>query len=315
MRGARGLVPGTGKRTEPRRSGPGTPPTTPEPPLTRTHLRHKAGGCSGSCPAGPSEDTSARGQASSIMRTTASSRTGKSVSVRTATCGQGTVTRGLSPRLLTPGPPCPSCPTPSWSRRGASCSRRGNDLEMGGVSPGGRRPAHSQHPSRQPAHSQQTAPPTRSTAPPTPCRRPRPLPADSPSEPPALSAPAWAHFPATGGTEPPGLGLDRKERGTRGLPSPRKSGPGGGPSRDEASKVTGLVQRTQGRLAGACGRGGPAGEGDSHKSGAGEGGPTGSAEAESGRAEWTGSGAGGPALLHERRSGSTWCGEGDAQDQ
>ena len=41
---------------------------------------------------------------------------------------------------------------------------------------------------------------------------------------------------------------------------------------------------------GLVGRGGPAGEGDSHKSvGAGEGGPTGSAEA-----EWMGSCAGGP---------------------
>lgn len=249
MRGARGLVPGTGKRTEPRRSGPGTPPTTPEPPLTRTHLRHKAGGCSGSCPAGPSEDTSAKGQASSIMRTTASSRTGKSVSVRTATCGQGTVTRGLSPRLLTPGPPCPSCPTPSWSCRGASCSRRGNDLEMGGsLLVDGALPTPSTPVGSLPTPSRQPRPLA---------AQPRPLPADGPSEPPALSAPAWAHFPATGGTEPPGLGLDRKERGTRGLPSPRKSGPGGGPSRDEASKVTGLVQRTQGRLAGACGEGRP----------------------------------------------------------
>ena len=121
---------------------------------------------------GPSEDTSARGQASSIMRTTTSSRTGKSVSVKTATCGHGTVTWGLSPRLLTPGPPCPSCPTPSWSRRGASCSRRGNDLEMGvsflvdsalptPSTPVGSLPT----PSRQPAHSQQTAPPTPSRQP------------------------------------------------------------------------------------------------------------------------------------------------------
>ena len=61
---------------------------------------------------------------------------------------------------------------------------------------------------------------------------------------------------------------------------------------------------------------GGAGEADSHKpGGSSEGGHTGSVEAESGRAEWMGSCAGGPALLHKRRSGSTWRGEGDAQDQ
>ena len=193
----------------------GHPPTTPEPPQTQTHLRHKAGGCSGSRPAGPSEDTSARGQASSIMRTTTSSRTGKSVSVMTATCGQGTVTRGAVPQAPHARPTLPQLPDPFLVPPAAA---EGTTWRWG-LSPGGRRPAQSQHPSRQPAHSQHTAPPT---------------PAHSPAHSqhtahrsPLLPAPPHGHtFPATGGTEPPGLGLDRKERGTRGLPSPRKSGMG-----------------------------------------------------------------------------------------
>ena len=178
----------------------GHPPTTPEPPQTQTHLRHKAGGCSGSRPAGPSEDTSARGQASSIMRTTTSSRTGKSVSVMTATCGQGTVTRGAVPQAPHARPTLPQLPDPFLVPPAAA---EGTTWRWG-LSPGGRRPAQSQHPSRQPAHSQHTA-----------------------HRSPLLPAPPHGHtFPATGGTEPPGLGLDRKERGTRGLPSPRKSGMG-----------------------------------------------------------------------------------------
>ena len=178
----------------------GHAPTTPEPPQTQTHLRHKAGGCSGSRPAGPSEDTSARGQASSIMRTTTSSRTGKSVSVMTATCGQGTVTRGAVPQAPHARPTLPQLPDPFLVPPAAA---EGTTWRWG-LSPGGRRPAQSQHPSRQPAHSQHTA-----------------------HRSPLLPAPPHGHtFPATGGTEPPGLGLDRKERGTRGLPSPRKSGMG-----------------------------------------------------------------------------------------
>ena len=223
----------------------GHPPTTPEPPQTQTHLRHKAGGCSGSRPAGPSEDTSARGQASSIMRTTTSSRTGKSVSVMTATCGQGTVTRGAVPQAPHARPTLPQLPDPFLVPPAAA---EGTTWRWG-LSPGGRRPAQSQHPSRQPAHSQHTAPPTPSTQPRPPQQTARPLPADGPAHSqhtapptpahspahsqhtahrsPLLPAPPHGHtFPATGGTEPPGLGLDRKERGTRGLPSPRKSGMG-----------------------------------------------------------------------------------------
>lgn len=49
--------------------------------------------------------------------------------------------------------------------------------------------------------------------------------------------------------------MDRKEIGTQGLPSLRKSGVGGRPSRGGTSKATGLVRRTQERLAGACGEG------------------------------------------------------------
>ena len=66
---------------------------------------------------------------------------------------------------------------------------------------------------------------------------------------------------------------------------------------------------------GLVGRGGSAGEADSHSLGGAVRVDTGSVEAESGRAEWMGSCAGGLALLHKSRSGSTWRGEGDAQDQ
>lgn len=53
----------------------------------RTYFRHKARGCSGSLSAGPREATSAKGQASSIMKAASSSRMGKSVSVMTAIWG------------------------------------------------------------------------------------------------------------------------------------------------------------------------------------------------------------------------------------
>ena len=228
----------------------GHAPTTPEPPQTQTHLRHKAGGCSGSRPAGPSEDTSARGQASSIMRTTTSSRTGKSVSVMTATCGQGTVTRGAVPQAPHARPTLPQLPDPFLVPPAAA---EGTTWRWG-LSPGGRRPAQSQHPSRQPAHSQHTAPLTPADSPPTPSRRPRslpahspahpstqprPLPAHSPPEPPAPSAPTWAHFSCHGRHRAARTGL-----GPQGEGDPRTSQPQ--KVRDGVSKATGLVQRTQG---------------------------------------------------------------------
>lgn len=55
--------------------------------IDRTYFRHKARGCSGSLSAGPREATSAKGQASSIMKAASSSRIGKSVSVMTAIWG------------------------------------------------------------------------------------------------------------------------------------------------------------------------------------------------------------------------------------
>lgn len=53
-----------------------------------TYFLHRARGCSGSFSAEPRDATSARGQASSIMAAATRSRTGKSVSVMRATCGQ-----------------------------------------------------------------------------------------------------------------------------------------------------------------------------------------------------------------------------------
>lgn len=75
---------------------------TPTPPRTRTYFRHKAKGCSGSLSVGPSEATSAKGQASSIMKAASSSRMGKSVSVMTAIWGD----RGGSLRKSLLWAPC-----------------------------------------------------------------------------------------------------------------------------------------------------------------------------------------------------------------
>lgn len=122
--------------------GSAGPRHPPGPPQTCTHLRHKARGCSGSCSAGPSEATSARGQASSIMTAATSSRMGKSVSVMTATCGDRARSRaGLSSGLLAPPRHPPPADAAAQSLLQPPRGRLGS-----GCCPGRRRSAHSQHP-------------------------------------------------------------------------------------------------------------------------------------------------------------------------
>lgn len=72
----------------------------------RTYFRHQASGCSGSLSAGPSEATSAKGQASSIRKAASSSLTGKSVSVMTATCGDRGRHLEATPLESPQGAPC-----------------------------------------------------------------------------------------------------------------------------------------------------------------------------------------------------------------
>ena len=173
------------------------------------------------------------------MRRTTSNRTGKSVSVMTATCGQGTVTQGAVPQAPHARPTLPQLPNPFLVPPAAS---EGKTWRWG-LSPGGRCPAHSQQ-----------------TAPPTPSRRPcplpaqpcppqqtaRPLPAHSPPEPTALSAPTWAHFSCHGRHRAARTGLGPQGEGDPRTSQPQKVS-------DGVSKATGLVQRTQGRLSQACG--------------------------------------------------------------
>lgn len=187
-----------------------------------THLRHKARGCSGSCSADPSEATSARGQASSIMTAATSSRMGKSVSVMTATCGDRARSRaGLSSGLLAPPRHPPPADAAAQSLLQLPRGRLGS-----GCSPGRRRSAHSQHP-------QQAAPP------------PSPL----------LSAPSspctQGCFHGATGTELAGLGSDHKEDGDSGTLQPQEVTDGMGAQQGGrgVSRATGLVRWMRGKQA------------------------------------------------------------------
>lgn len=94
-----------------------------------TYFRHRAGFVGGSWSSGPSEASRASGQASSIMRTASSSRTGKSVrDIRSSWGNRGPVTSQQGQAwagheledVIEDGPACtPRRPTPGHAALGA----------------------------------------------------------------------------------------------------------------------------------------------------------------------------------------------------